>query len=593
MSTPPNFDRLLFGSEERIMRIGNGELGGKAGGLVSIARRLDKTFSGSAGVGDGAGADIGADMGEDVKVEVDIPRMVVLTTEVFSSFMKQNDLYEFVEGEHSDDRIAMAFDRASLPAEIVGDLRALADEVRIPLAIRSSSLLEDAMYHPFAGVYATKMIPNNKPSRDERFAQLREAIKFVYASTFFEGAKQYRRSLKDISQEEKMAVIIQEIVGTRIGDRYYPTLSGVLRSHNFYPTGHAAPEDGICSLALGLGKTIVDGEPSWSFSPAYPKAPPPFNNLGDMMKYTQTRFWSVNMGMNTEYDPLGENEYLSKGDLSDAEFDDTLRFIASTYDLRSDRLLPGVAKKGPRVLDFAPLFYLEDLAFEDLLKDLLKMGEEELGTPVEIEFAMNLDLKRGVPARLGFLQIRPMVVSHEKVSLSEDDLKGDNILVSSEQTLGNGCNEEIRDIVYVKPEEFNPDVTMQIAKDLGKMNEQLLEEETPYLLIGLGRWGTSDPRCGVPVLWGQISGACAIVEAALPDMDAGMSQGSHFFHNVTSFEVFYFSLPGGGDKMINWQWLSHQPEESETRYVRHVRCKEPLRILVDGRSGRGVIRHNG
>ncbi len=571
----PDFDRRLFGSENTIMRIGRGELGGKGAGLIAISERL-KEFSARYSA-----------------FTVDIPKMVVLTTDVFSSFMEQNNLYGLVEQEDlSDDRIAMAFDRAELPYEIVGDLRALAEEVVIPLAIRSSSLLEDAMYRPFAGVYSTKMIPNNKPSRDERFFQLARAVKFVFASTFFNSARQYRKSLKDVCCEEKMAVIIQEIVGTRLNDRFYPTVSGVLRSYNFYPTGHAEPEDGVCSLALGLGKTIVDGEPSWNFSPAYPKAPPPFNNLGDMMKFTQTGFWAVNMGMKPNYDPLGENEHLFRGDLTDADYDDSLRFIASTYDVRSDRLMPGVGVKGPRVLDFAPLFYFEDPAFDELLRDLLKAGQEHLSTPVEIEFAMSLDLKRGVPARFGFLQIRPMVVSSDRVDLSEDELCGENVLVGCESTLGNGTKENVKDIVYVVPETFGPAVTREIARDLGKINDTLVDNNTPYLLIGFGRWGTSDPACGVPVQWGQISGARAIVEVALPDMDAGMSQGSHFFHNLTSFGVFYFSLPVGCETGVDWHRLGAQREIAATSYVRHVRCDKPLSIAVDGRSGKGVIKYN-
>ena len=493
----------------------------------------------------------------------------------------------------TDNRVIMAFKKASLPAEIVGDIRAIAEEVQIPMAVRSSSLLEDAMYRPFAGVYATKMIPNNSPSRDERFAQITEAVKFVYASTYFSGAKEYRRTIEGSPDDERMAVILQEVLGKRMGDRYYPMVSGVLRSHNFYPTGHSKPEEGVCSLALGLGKTIVEGEPSWSFSPAYPKAPPPFNNMGDLMKYTQTKFWAIQMGMNTDYDPLGEDEFMTRGDLSDAEFDNTLRFVASTYDVRSDRLQPGVAKKGPRVLNFAPLFYVGELNFEDLLKDLLAVGEEKMGSAVEIEFAMNLDPDRGIPANLGFLQIRPMVVSHEKVELEEGDMEGDEVLLASEQTLGNGRFDEIHDIVYIPPGAFKPEETKDIAKELGLINEKLTEQKRPYLLIGFGRWGTSDPWCGIPVLWGQIGGAKAIVEAALPNMDAGMSQGSHFFHNVTSFQVFYFSLPAGSRETIDWEWLGHQHEETRTPHVRHVRCDEPIHVSVDGRTGRGVIRRHG
>jgi hypothetical protein len=493
-----------------------------------------------------------------------------------------------------DDRIANAFQQSQLPEEIVGDLKALMDEVHQPLAVRSSSLLEDALFRPFAGVYETKMTPNNQPDPTARFRKLVEAIKFVYASTYFRSARNYIRATDRSIRDEKMAVIIQEVVGRRHDDRFYPELSGVCRSYDFYPGMHSRREDGVVNLALGLGKTIVEGDPTWTYSPGRPKAPPPFESVVDTLKNTQTKFWAVNMGRPPAYDPIRETEYLVRLDLSAAEYDDTLAFVASTHDADSGRLSPGVARSGARALTFAPLLELETYPLNRLIKTMLTMCERALDVKVEIEFAMTLPGPGGAEnARLGLLQVRPMVVSDEQVALTAEDMSGPNVLVASSRVMGNGTDSTIQDVVYVKPESFEARYTRAIARELEQVNAALLTAGRPYLLIGFGRWGSSDPWLGIPVNWGDICGAKAIVEATLPDMIVELSQGSHFFHNISSFHVSYFSVRHQAVPGIDWDWLNAQPAESETTYLRHVRLDDALVVKVDGRAGRGAIWHVG
>ena len=575
-SDVPRFDREFFGAENSLTRVGNGALGGKASGLLQVREEILSKL----------------DPDEFPYVEVAVPTATVLTTEVFDKFIERNALKDIADSDLSDDRIAHAFQQAELPAEHVGDLRGLISNVHTPLAVRSSSLLEDDLDHPFAGVYGTKMIPNNEIEEDSRFTRLDEAIKFVYATTFFAESKGYLASLGRPPGGEKMAVIIQEVVGQRAGDRYYPCVSGVARSHNYYPTGHARPEDGVVTLALGLGKTIVDGGLSWSYSPAFPKAPPPFNDLGELLKNTQTSFWAVHMGDPPPHDPIRETEYLVQPDLAAAEKDGTLRYLVSTYDPGSDRLNPGLDVHGPRALTFAPLLGSRLLPFNDLLKRLLEISEDALGTPVEIEFAINLDRRDALPARVGFLQVRPMMVGSEKIGVSERDLFADDVVLASETVLGNGERTDIEDVVFIRPDAFEPAKTLAIAKELEGINRSLVDDGRRYLLIGFGRWGTSDPWLGIPVAWGQISGAHVIVEATLPDVQPDLSQGSHFFHNLLSFHVLYISVEHYGPHRIDWEWLGRQPAVQSTDHLTHVRLPEPLEIRVDGASGRGVIRRH-
>lgn len=562
------FNRNFFGSTERFTYIGTGELGGKAQGLRFIREVLDNEFDAVAFPG----------------IEVDIPTLTVLRTDVFDAFMARNDLDEVAHSGASDERIAHAFQKADLPVEIVGDLRALIAKVHSPLAIRSSSLLEDAMHEPFAGIYETKMIPNNQHDADVRFRRLTEAIKFVYASAFFKAAKSYRRATGHEDGSEKMAVIIQEVVGRRHDERFYPEISGVARSYNFYPSGPALPEEGVVNLALGLGKTIVDGGLCWSYSPAHPRANPPFGSVNEWLKHTQTRFWAVNMGKPPAYDPIKETEYLLQADLADAERDRVLRHIASTYDPASGRISLGIGMNGPRILTFAPLLILEDIPFNNLVKHILRLCEEAVGAAVEIEFAVTFE-----PTRFGMLQVRPMVVSETTVRVTTDELTGDKVLLASQRVLGNGLLEHLRDVVFVKPESFEAKYTQQIAQELEVMNRNLMAAGRQYVLIGFGRWGSSDPWLGIGVNWSQVSGAKIIVEATLPNMDVELSQGSHFFHNLSSFQVSYFSVRHSGDFQIDYPWLAQQETVSESQFVRHVNLPEPLLAKIDGRSGRGVI----
>jgi hypothetical protein len=567
------FERATGMGADRFSIIGYGDTGGKAAGLARVSESLDRAFPG----------------GTFEEIRVSIPRMTVLATGVFEEFMRSNRLEPEELADLRDDRIAQLFQKAELPATVVGDLLSLIGSIREPLAVRSSSRLEDALHEPFAGVYATKMIPNNQPEVEARFRRLVEAIKYVYASTYFEAARRYFRAVGRDLREERMAVIIQEVLGCRFGERFYPTISGVARSVNFYPTGNARPEEGVVSLALGLGKTIVDGGRTWSFSPAFPKAPPPFASSGELLENTQKRFWSVFMGATKEYDPTRETEYLHEGTLEEAEADGALDHLCSTYDTASDRFVMGASMPGPRLLDFSPMLKGRILPLDELLRKLLETAGESVGEAVEIEFALSFDPRRKRESRLGFLQVRPMVAAAGGARVDLERTGGRKALLVSDRALGNGLFEGLQDILYVKPEAFRAQATRQIAEQVGRMNSALLEAGTPYVLIGFGRWGSADPWLGIPVRFSQISGAAAVVEAALPQMNPDPSQGSHFFHNLSGLGILYLCVSRPDPAAVDWRWLERQPMVAETEHLRHVRCGTPVAVMVDGRSGRGLI----
>ena len=569
----PAFDRRFFDGSELFTCIGGGAFGGKAHSLLAAKELIEASLEGR----------------HRRRFRVLVPRLTVIATDLFDKFMTVNRLWDLAVSNVSDHRLAMAFQAADLPTELVGDLWALVLQVHTPLAVRSSSLLEDALRQPFAGVYATKMIPNNQHDAETRFRRLVEAIKLVYASTFFENARSYRRMASG-GGEDRMAVIIQAIAGRRHRDRFYPELSGVARSYSFYRSGHARPEDGVVNLALGLGKTIVDGGTTWSYSPAYPQATPPYGSIGELMKKTQVDFWAVNMGQAPGYDPVTETEYLVKSGLDAAEEDEVLRYLASTYDTRSDRLSMGIGIKGPRALTFSPLLSLEEYPLNDLLRSLLRLCTDALQAPVEIEFAVTFPEDGEEPAEFAFLQVRPMSVSDEVVDLDLATIKREDLLLASERVMGNGVVENVADVVYVRPEHFEARYTPAVAGELARVNQRLVEAGRPYLLIGFGRWGSSDPWLGIPVEWSQINGARAIVEATLPAMNVDLSQGSHFFHNISAFDVSYFSVAFDADLAIDWDGLARLPAEHETDLVRHLRLDRPLLIQVDGRRGLGAIR---
>lgn len=578
MNEVPFFSRSQDSIRPVVTRIGGGSLGGKAAGLHLIQERIIPR--------------IDADLTEGFSIGV--PPMVVLGTDVFDRFMEDNRLWTMVEANPSDDRVALAFQRGEMPVEFVGDLRALVDDMTTPLAVRSSSRLEDDLDHPFAGVYATKMVPNNAFSPNERFRSLVEAIKFVWASTFFQAARSAVTAVGKGARDEKMAVILQEVVGQRAQDRFYPCVSGVGRTYNFYPSGAARPADGVVNLALGLGRTIVDGGCSWGFSPALPKAPPPFNSISDLLKNTQTRFWGVNMGPAPMPDPMRETEHLIEAGLAEAEADGALRLLVSTYDSGSDRLDPGLGQRGPRALTFAPLVGSRLIPFSDLMRQMLNAAKQTLDQDVEIEFAVRLDRVHGLPADVGFLQVRPMRVDTDGVEVDESMMDDPRAVIVSTHVLGNGIADNIRDVVFLDPDDFDPETTFEVAAELEQVNRRLVDEARPYILIGFGRWGTSDARLGIPVTWGQISGAKVIVEATLPEVNTDLSQGSHFFHNVLGFRILYLSVEHDGSRPIDWAWLRSCPRERGTHRVIHIRTDQPLGVHVDGRNLRGVIlRHDG
>ena len=449
------------------------------------------------------------------------------------------------------------------------------------------------MGEPFAGVYATRMTPNNQSVLDDRLSSLMRGIKYVYASTFMKKAKDYLSAVRRSSRDEKMAVIVQEVVGTGHRERFYPHLSGVARSHNFYPLGLAQPADGVVDLALGLGKTVVEDGVAWSYSPAYPHVSPPYNTVRDLLKQTQREFWAIDMVNYPESLSADRLDYLRKYELSSAEKDGALEYLASTYRTADDRVVMGISGTGPRILNFAPILKGDALPLTPLLQRLLNECKQALGNMVAIEFAMTLEPGGSTPARLGFLQARPMVVSEMLVKLPVQLLASDDALVASESALGNGRISSVQNIVYLKPEVFDVAQSRTIGQELEAINRSLLAQKAPYLLIGFGRWGSSDPSAGIPINFGQISGARAIVEATLPNINFMLSQGSHFFHNLTSFKILYFSVSHSGPYQVDWQWLGMQSPVAETQFVRHVRTSSPLEIKVDGRTGRGVILKGG
>ncbi len=563
-----DFNRNYLDPETPLSCMGQGEVGGKAEGLARIRHVIHSDFTPDRFPG----------------IRIEIPSMVVLCTDIFDAFMEQNHLYDIACSNIPDDRISHAFQRAELPFDVLGNLRSIVEQVHTPLAIRSSSMLEDARNEPFAGIYHTKMIPNNEYDPDIRFRQLVEAIKFVYSSTFFKSARDYRKALGHRDCDEKMAVIVQELVGKRYQNRFYPELSGVARSYNYYPFRPARPADGVVNLALGLGKTVVDGGISWAYSPAFPHAEPPFGSVENLLEGTQTEFWVVNMAGPPEYNPIDEAEYLALENISAAEEDSSLPYLASTYNALTGRLSIGTGIKGPRALTFAPLLVLKQLPFNNLIKSILSTCEQAFGTPVEIEFAMTFN-----PHRFGLVQVRAMAIPSDVVQVSEQEFSGEDVLGASENVLGNGAVEDIQDVVFVKPESFDLKHTKLIVPELDYFNSQLLGSGTPYVLIVFGRLGTIDPWLGIPVQWGQVCGAKVIVEATLDKVRVELSQGSHYFHNMINLGVKYFSMPFSQKNTIDWAWLGEQETVEETRFVRHVRLPAPLKIQVDGRRGRGVI----
>jgi len=560
-------------SDSSFLRIGSGSLGGKARGLAFVrhllrTRRITRRFPG---------------------VRISVPPAVVIATDLFDQFLAENNLGDFAL--HCDDgnEIQQRFLDAALPVPLQEDLKAFLSEVDYPLAIRSSSLLEDSQYQPFTGVYETFMLGNQQSSLQARLDELSEAIKRVYASTFSQHAKAYVRATPYRLEEEKMAVILQQVVGTVHGSRFYPDFSGVVRSHNFYPVEPMTFADGIAAVALGLGRTVVDGGKCLSFCPRYPRNLLQFSSVEDILANTQTEFCALELdgGAPTSAGP-GHLREVRFG-LGVAEGDGTLHAVASTYSADNHAVYDGLSRPGARVVTFAPMLKHGIFPLAAILELLVRAGEDALGNPVEIEFAVRLP-RAEEPAEFGFLQIRPLTLARDNQDLTIDAVESSQLICKSTKVLGNGRIENLQDIVVVDSHRFERSRSQEVARAVAHFNATLSAENRPYLLIGVGRWGSNDPWLGIPVEWDEISGARAIIEAGFHDFRITPSQGSHFFQNLTAFQVGYFTVnPDADEGSVDWQWLAEQPAVKEQGCVRHLQFATPLRVIMNSRTSQGVI----
>jgi hypothetical protein len=458
-----------------------------------------------------------------------------------------------------------------------------------PLAVRSSSLLEDAQFQPFAGIYKTFMLPNNHPDPAIRLERLVMAVKLVYASTYFDSPKSYAQSTYHRLEDEKMAVVIQQLTGSNHGDYYYPAISGVAHSYNFYPISHLKPEEGIAHIALGLGKTVVDGGKSLRFSPRYPQYLPQFSTVDDILKNSQRFFYALKL---KDFPPdfnSDEEVTLKRLEIDKVKKHLPVMHLTSSYSTQENRIRDGGGQAGYPVLTFANVLKYQSFPLAEILADVLEAGRRGLGCPVEIEFAVNLPLSDDAEASFNLLQIRPMGIQqhHMDVEISQKDI--DAAVCYSTQALGNGCLEDIADIVYVNPDKFDPACTVEIAAEIGPINSQLVQQKRKYLLIGPGRWGSADRWLGIPVSWHDISGVGAIIESASDDLKADPSQGSHFFQNITSLGIGYLTILPNSGGCLDWQGLQALPTAQETTFLNHVKLDNPLTVKIEGKKSCAVI----
>lgn len=565
-----------YDSYSNFARIGEGSMGGKGRGLafLDVVSKRNKEFF------------------DFETTQIVIPKTVVLCVDMFDEFMEQNQLYGIALSDNvSDEEILKHFLAAKLPRSVVADLYAYLNAIDSPIAIRSSSLLEDAHYQPFAGVYSTYMVPNIKGHRISTLTMVCEAIKAVYASVYYKDSKTYMKATKNVISREKMAVVLQEVCGRQYGNRFYPSFSGVGRSLNFYPIGDEKPEDGVVNVALGLGKYIVDGGQTLRFSPKHPHNILQTSSLEFALNETQTHFNALDLSRTTFSPQVDDGFNLFRLSVRDAEADGTLRYVASTFDPYDQIIRDGLYEPNYRkVITFANILEHEVFPLADIVDKVLKVGEREMGRPVEIEFAVNLDYAENKNNVFYLLQIRPIVDANKSIDEDLEAVPLDSTLITSRQALGNGIIDNLCDVVYVKDGMFGPSNNQLIAYDIDKINRQLMEEDRPYVLIGPGRWGSSDTWLGIPVKWPNIAGAKVIVEAGKTSYHIDPSQGTHFFQNLTSCGSAYLTVDGADDReCCDADFLESLPVISETKYIKHVRCEVPLVAKIDGKKGMGVV----
>ena len=566
------YQKERFDEYSNFARIGDGSLGGKGRGLAFIGamvKRYPKL--------------------EHDHFAVTIPKTVVICTDIFDEFMETNELYPVALSDVDDETILKYFLRASLPARLIEDLMAFFDVVKSPIAVRSSSLLEDSHYQPFAGIYSTYMVPKLEDKYD-MLRTLSDAIKAVYASVFYRDSKAYMTATSNLIDQEKMAIVLQEVVGNRYNDRFYPTISGVARSLNFYPIGNEKAEDGIANIALGLGKYIVDGGQTLRFSPRHPHNILQMSTMDFALRETQTRFYALDLKNLADQFSVDDSFNLLRLNLKDADADGSLKFIVSTYDPYDQVIRDGYYPGGRKILSFVNVLQHEVFPLADTLDQILHVGQDEMGRPIEIEFAVNIDPQNPGFATFYLLQVRPIVDNKE---VMEEDLtlvEQEDTILTSTSVLGHGIVTDVQDIIYVKTGAFCSSNNLSIAYDIEKMNRQFTGEEKNYVLVGPGRWGSSDSWLGIPVKWPHISNARVIVECGLENYRVDPSQGTHFFQNLTSFGVGYFTInPFKGDGWFDEGYLNSLPAVEETEYLRHVRFDKPVVIKMDGKKSLGVV----
>ncbi len=572
-STVVDFDPGGFDPTVGLSRIGGGSIGGKARGLAFINYLLadydfERRFPG---------------------VQVVVPPGVILGSDVFDVFLEANNLRDFAMSCGDDAELVLRFLAGGFLPEVREALAAFLERATYPLAVRSSSLLEDSQYQPFAGIYETWMLPNDHPSLEVRLSALLDAVRRVYASTFTRRSKAYVAASPYRLEEEKMAVIIQKVVGARHGERFYPELAGVARSHNFYPVGPMQAGDGIAAVALGLGEAVVEGEVCVRFCPRYPQHVVHAASAQDLLQNSQRRFYALRLGGDGRGQGGGRFALQQYG-LEAAEADGTLAAVGSTYSPENDALYEGVSRPGLRLVSFAPILKGGGFPLPELLSLLLEIGVHATNSPVEIEFAANLSGPPGTPREFGFLQLRPVALSRELTDLDLGCVDASAVLCRSTAVLGHGKIDDVRDVVVVDAGRFERARSYEVAREVGRLNAILRDEGVTYVLIGVGRWGSSEPLLGIPVRWEEIANARVIVEAGFRDFRVTPSQGTHFFQNLVASSVGYFTVnPEAGEGFVDWAWLAAQPAVWERSSVRHLRFRAPLVVKMNGKKQEGVI----
>jgi CheY-like chemotaxis protein len=558
-------------------KIGSGSLGGKGRGLAFVQKLLTKEWH------------------DRPDVDIDVPQTVAVASDIFEEFLAENGMRRLPREVDAltDEEIHRRFRSGRFNHERRTELAGFLEELNEPLAIRSSSILEDSLYQPFAGVYATVMLPNNHPSLDVRLAQVLEAIKLVYASTFLKAARDYLVGTPHRIEEERMAVLLQRLVGSQHGDLFYPTLSGLASSYNFYPFGEMSPEDGVAQVALGLGKSVVEGFEAFRFCPRYPDVLPQFSSVKDTLRTAQRRFYALDMLRNDIISTMPPDSNLPHIDVGEAVKHGGADMLLSSYIRDDDAIVLGKDPRGTPIVTFAPLLKGHSYPLPEILQLVLQMAHAAMECPVEIEFA--LQAGEGGVGRpvLNLLQVRPLMVEQISGDVDVDIGESKNTIVYSEDALGHGRRMSVADLVIVSPKRIDRSSTRQVATAVERVNRIIAEEGREYILIGPGRWGSQDPWLGMPVKWSQISAARAIVETDFPDLEVEPSYGSHFFQNITCFGIAYMTVHDSrGLGHVNWDWLDQQPSTSEELdgVVRHLRLDNPVHVLVDGKARKGVVR---